>query len=84
MNTRLSLKMEIVKTSKKSVKQKKGTRITFLPSKKIFSSIKFSSSVLEKRIRELAFLNKGISIKLTDNTLKKSKDFTHKYDGVIT
>ena len=38
--------------------KKKGTRITFLPSKQIFSSIKFSSSILEKRIRELAFLNK--------------------------
>ena len=51
--------------------KKKGTRITFLPSKQIFSSIKFSTSILEKRIRELAFLNKGISIKLIDNTSKK-------------
>ena len=45
--------------------KKKGTKITFLPSKEIFSSIKFSASIfLEKRIRELAFLNKGISISL--------------------
>ncbi len=64
--------------------KKKGTRINFLPSKEIFSSIKFSSSILEKRIKELAFLNKGISIKLLDNTLKKSKEITHKYDGGIT
>jgi DNA gyrase subunit B len=63
--------------------KKKGTRITFLPSKKIFSSIKFSTSILEKRIRELAFLNKGIAIKLVDNTSKKSKEFLHKYDGGI-
>ncbi len=52
--------------------KKKGTKITFLPSKDIFSVTKFSTSILEKRIRELAFLNKGISIKLIDNTLKKT------------
>ncbi len=63
--------------------RKKGTKITFLPSKEIFSSIKFSISVLEKRIRELAFLNKGISISLIDNTTKKSKEYTHKYEGGI-
>ena len=63
--------------------KKKGTKITFLPSKEIFSSIKFSSSILEKRIRELAFLNKGIGIKLIDNTLKKTKEMVHKYDGGI-
>ena len=55
----------------------------FISSKEIFSSIKFSSSILEKRIRELAFLNKGIGIKLIDNTSKKSKEILHKYDGGI-
>ena len=64
--------------------KKKGTKINFLPSKEIFSSIKFSASILEKRIRELAFLNKGISINLFDNTSKKTKEFNHKYDGGIT
>jgi DNA gyrase subunit B len=63
--------------------KKKGTKINFLPSKKIFSSIKFSSTILEKRIRELAFLNKGVSIKLVDDTFKKPKEFIHKYDGGI-
>ena len=55
-----------------------------MPSKEIFSSIKFSSSILDKRIRELAFLNKGIAITLVDNSLKKTKEFKHKYDGGIT
>ena len=53
--------------------KKKGTRIRFLPSKEIFTSIKFSSTTLEKRIRELAFLNKGIAIKLVDNDANKIK-----------
>tara|TARA_B100000941_G_C28498390_1_gene552445 strand:+ start:338 stop:2392 length:2055 start_codon:yes stop_codon:yes gene_type:complete len=63
--------------------KKKGTKITFLPSKKIFSSIKFSPAVLDKRIRELAFLNKGVSITLIDNSSKKPKEYIHKYDGGI-
>jgi DNA gyrase subunit B len=63
--------------------KKNGTKINFLPSKNIFSSIKFSASILEKRIRELAFLNKGIAINLVDNTSKKSKEYKHKYEGGI-
>ena len=63
--------------------KKKGTRINFLPSKEIFSSTKFNASILDKRIRELAFLNKGICIILIDNTSKKEKKYEHKYDGGI-
>ena len=73
-----------IKPLKQMGKTKKcGTKITFLPSKEIFSSIKFSSKILEKRIRELAFLNKGISIKLIDQTTSKSKEYLHKYEGGI-
>ena len=63
--------------------KKKGTKITFLPSKEIFTSTKFSSTILQKRMRELAFLNKGISIILTDNTAAKSKEYINKYEGGI-
>ena len=51
--------------------KKTGTKITFLPSKEVFSSIKFSSTILQKRMQELAFLNKGISINLFDKTNNK-------------
>ena len=64
-------------------KDKDGTEINFLPSNEIFSSIKFSFSILEKRLRELAFLNKGIKIILTDLSLKKTKSIEFKYDGGI-
>ena len=50
-----------------------GTQITFKPSKEIFSSIKFSEKILTKRMRELAFLNKGIKIIFIDATQKKKK-----------
>ena len=62
---------------------KRGTNITFLPSKEIFSSIKFSSSVLQKRMRELAFLNRGISLTLIDKTSSKQKKYENKFDGGI-
>ena len=60
-----------------------GTQINFIPSQDIFSSTKFSFSILEKRLRELAFLNKGIKITLTDNFSKKNKSLEFKYDGGI-
>ncbi len=60
-----------------------GTQITFLPSKEIFSSIKFSANILVKRMRELAFLNKGIRIIFVDASVKKEKIIELKFDGGI-
>jgi len=60
-----------------------GTKITFLPSTEIFSSIKFSSDVLIKKMRELAFLNKGVKIIFIDASLKKEKISEFRFDGGI-
>ncbi len=60
-----------------------GTKINFLPSKEIFSSTKFSFLIIQKRMRELAFLNKGIKIILNDFSQKKSKNIEFKFDGGI-
>jgi len=60
-----------------------GTEITFLPSKEIFSSIKFSPSIIQKKLRELAFLNKGILISIKDLTQKNPKNIEYKFDGGI-
>jgi len=46
---------------------KTGTHITFMPSTATFSSIQFDFSTLEHRLRELAFLNSGVRIKLVDD-----------------
>ena len=62
---------------------KTGTLINFLPSKKVFSDTKFNSTILQKRMRELAFLNKSLSIILTDKTGKKEKEYKNKYEGGI-
>ena len=60
-----------------------GTQITFLPSKEIFSSIKFSPNIIIKRMRELAFLNKGIKILINDLNQKKEKVIEFKFDGGV-
>ena len=60
-----------------------GTQITFLPSKEIFSSTKFSSNIIIKRMRELAFLNKGIKITINDLNQKKEKIIEFKFDGGV-
>ncbi len=62
---------------------KTGTLINFLPSREVFSDTKFSSSILQKRMRELAFLNKGLCIILVDKTGKKEKEYKNKYEGGI-
>ena len=63
-------KLEIVEKS-----QKTGTKVTFIPSKKIFSHTKFDVDILIKRIRELSFLNQGIGISVLDERTGKSHDF---------
>ena len=60
-----------------------GTQITFLPSKEIFSSVKFSETILVKRMRELAFLNKGIKIIFIDASIKKEKIHEFKFEGGV-
>ena len=62
---------------------KRGTLVNFMPSKEVFSDTKFSSTTLQKRMRELAFLNKGLSIILLDKTGKKEKEYKNKYEGGI-
>ena len=68
----------------KGKSKKTGTFINFLPSKEVFSNTTFSSSILQKRMRELAFLNKGLCISLVDKTGKKEKEYKNKFEGGIT
>lgn len=57
---------------------KSGTCITFLPDDTVFESIEYSFDILSKRLRELAFLNKGIHIKISDKRDESKKhDFCY-------
>jgi DNA gyrase subunit B len=61
--------------------EKTGTRVTFLPSSKVFVSTEFSFDILSQRLRELSFLNAGLRIQITDERTGKSHDFC--YEGGI-
>ncbi len=67
------------KLEKVGKSEKSGTKVTFTPSKKIFTQTKFDVEVLKKRIRELSFLNKGIAINVLDEASGKKVEF--KSDG---
>ena len=71
----------INKLTKTGKTDKTGTKITFKPSKEYFSLTNFNSDLLRRRLKELAFLNSGITIKLSDE-LKRTED-SFKYDGGI-
>ena len=58
-----------------------GTTVTFLPDKKMFGEITFSYDVINRRIKELAFLNKGLKIQLVDERTGKHDEYH--YQGGI-
>ena len=56
-----------------AVKAKRGTKVRFLPDKSIFTATEYNYDTLAQRLRELAFLNKGLQITLTDERTTDSK-----------
>ena len=60
-----------------------GTHINFLPSDSIFSSTEYDFSILEKRLRELAFLNSGVKIDLIDDRNEEPITVNLFYEGGI-
>jgi len=60
-----------------------GTKVTFKADKEIFKKIEYSYDILAQRLRELAFLNKGLYIKLIDERSEKENEFQFK-GGIIS
>ena len=60
---------------------KRGTRVTFLPSHATFTKTEFDFGTLEHRLRELAFLNSGVTILLTDERHAPTRIETMHYEG---
>ena len=58
-----------------------GTEIIFKPSSSIFSTVIFDFKILEHRLRELAFLNSGITINLIDERNSENKTLQFSYEG---
>ncbi len=63
--------------------ERNGTEVTFLPSSDTFTMIDFDFDTLEDRLRELAFLNSGVNIYLTDNRGEEPKISHLHYEGGI-
>jgi DNA gyrase subunit B len=64
-------------------KGKRGTEVTFLPSTKTFTMVEFDFATLEHRLRELAFLNSGVTIVLSDQRHAVEKREEMKYEGGV-
>jgi len=62
---------------------KTGTQIRFKPLQDTFETTEFDFSVLEDRIQELAFLNPGVDITITDERTEEEQSISHFYEGGI-
>lgn len=62
---------------------KKGTEVTFLPSKETFKLTTFDFGTLEHRLRELAFLNSGVTLVLRDERHEEPKEVVLHYEGGV-
>ncbi|MCL2556352.1 MAG: DNA topoisomerase (ATP-hydrolyzing) subunit B [Firmicutes bacterium] len=60
-----------------------GTKVTFFPDADIFETLDFSYETLRTRLREVAFLNKGLSVTLKDERVGQERGETFKFDGGI-
>lgn len=73
------------KVAEKGKTKERGTTVSFMPDKQIFEKIEFSFDVLSNRLRELAYLNKGIRIVIRDERVKKDiKEHVFLYKGGIS
>ncbi len=62
----------------------RGTTVTFMPDDQIFETCEFSFDLLSKRLRELAFLNSGLTILLCDERTAEKREKTFRYNGGIS
>ncbi|MBR5292707.1 MAG: type IIA DNA topoisomerase subunit B [Clostridia bacterium] len=64
--------------------RRQGTKITFLPDKRVFETLEMNFGVISKRLKELAYLNKGVTFTLEDERERGNKKSSeYRYDGGI-
>ena len=64
--------------------KKTGTKVTFLPDDTIFETLNYEIEILEERLREMAFLNKGLKITLEDLRPEEPIKYNFHYEGGLT
>ncbi|HXG50426.1 MAG TPA: DNA topoisomerase (ATP-hydrolyzing) subunit B [candidate division Zixibacteria bacterium] len=63
--------------------KERGTRVTFRPDSEVFETIEFSFDILSQRLRELAFLNRGVKITIEDERSQKKHELLYK-GGIVS
>jgi DNA gyrase subunit B len=75
--------VKAVKEIGKAKKNETGTKVTFLPDDTIFKTVKFKFDTISERMRELAYLNKNVSIKIIDLRNGGEEETYHFKGGII-
>ena len=73
----------VMKLEDKGETCKRGTKVSFLPDKEIFEETVFDYEILKQRLREMAFLTKGIKIILRDQREEEPREKSFHYEGGI-
>jgi DNA gyrase subunit B len=64
--------------------KKRGTKVVFKPDHEIFEDTVYDADILSQRFREMAFLNKGLKLTLTDRRVEEPKEKVFHYEGGLT
>ena len=75
--------VEPMKVIDKCDKDRTGTTVKFHPDASVFETTEYDFNILSKRLQEIAFLNKGIQIRLTDLRVEPKKEVVYLYNGGI-
>ncbi len=72
------------KLEKVGVSKKTGTKVCFYPDDKVFKTIEFEYKIISERLRELAYLNKGLEIQLKDKRSEELRQDSFKFNGGLS
>ncbi len=64
--------------------KKKGTKVTFLPDDRVFENVNFDYELISKRLRDIAYLNSGLTINLKDNRKDEAKEEIFCFKGGLS
>lgn len=80
---RYEIGLPVTEFKKLGKTSKRGTKVTFWPDEEIFETCEYDYNILSKRLKELAFLNRGLTITLTDERTEEDKKEIFYYEGGI-
>ncbi len=64
--------------------RRQGTQVTFLPDARVFETLEMSFDAISRRLRELAYLNRGVRMSLKDERPGRQREVEYKFDGGLS